>query len=283
MALQKIEINNVTIFFDKEKTQKNQTEYNQPCGCQDCKNYYKNIESNIELLGFLGEFGIDYLRAEEIMSFDLDDKIDSLICYRAYYSVVGKLDSEFCTNKDMFSASFETKNNADVKNINVGHDISEDYFFIVIDIDLPFILQEKREFPPQSFAKRILNKIRLIFKRNNVSALQMPPFCEIVEMMSDKGLSYSEDLQIIKVIYNEEKTKRYIVLKSVKGYYKYTYEELHVLDEEEWAYVCNLDNVNPAYWASMDRSSACSFFGTEDETISALYQEPEYKMYFQKI
>ena len=41
--------------------------------------------------------------------------------------------------------------------------------------------------------------------------------------MFDKSLSFSEDMQVIRVIYNEEKTKRFILLKSVNGYYKYTY------------------------------------------------------------
>ena len=47
--MQCVEINSVKVFFDKEKTQKNITNYNEPCGCQDCRNYYKNIEANMEL------------------------------------------------------------------------------------------------------------------------------------------------------------------------------------------------------------------------------------------
>ena len=94
------------------------------------------------------------------MPYDLGDEMDSLIYYRAYYSVVGSLDSEFSTNKETFSVSFEMQNN-----VNVGHEISEDYFFIVIDINLPFILDEERELPPQSLADKILNKIRSIFKK----------------------------------------------------------------------------------------------------------------------
>ena len=160
MALQKIEINNVTILFNKEKTQNNQTDYNRPCDCQDCRNYYKNIENNNELIEFLTGFGVDYLRAEEIMPYDLGNEIDPLIYYRAYYSVVGSLDSEFSTNQETFSVSFEMQNN-----VNVGHEISENYFFIVIDINLPFILDEERELPPQSFAKKILNKVRSIIKK----------------------------------------------------------------------------------------------------------------------
>ena len=119
-------------------------------------------------------------------------------------------------------------------------------------------------------------------RKKNTAIPPMPPFPEIVEMMFDKGLSFSENLQVIKVIYNEEKTKRFIILKSINGYYKYTYEELCVYDEDEWMYFCNQKNVVPAYWNPKDRSFAYSFFGTEDEAMSALLQESEYKQYFSK-
>ena len=160
MSSQEMIINKFRILFDKEKTQNNQTDYNRPCDCQDCRNYYKNIENNEELIDFLTGFGINYLRPEEITPYNLGNEKDSLIYYRAYYSVVGVLDSKFCVNKESFSASFETQNN-----INVGHEISEDYFFIVIDINLPFVLDEERELPPQSLADKILNRIKSIIKK----------------------------------------------------------------------------------------------------------------------
>ncbi len=116
-------------------------------------------------------------------------------------------------------------------------------------------------------------------KRTNVPII---PFSEIVEMMFDKNLSFSEDLQVIRVIYNEEKTKRFILLKSVNGYYKYTYEELCVFDEEEWIYICNQENAVPAWWNPKNRSFAYSFFGTEEEALTMLMQEGEYKQYFTK-
>ena len=121
-----------------------------------------------------------------------------------------------------------------------------------------------------------------IFKKNkkHFNSPSMLPFSEIVEMMYNKGLSFSEDLQVVKVIYNEEKSKRFIVLKSVKGYFKYTYEELCVFDEEEWMYICNQENAVPAWWKPLDRSFAYSFFGSEDEALKMLMQETEYKQYF---
>ena len=119
-------------------------------------------------------------------------------------------------------------------------------------------------------------------KKENANIPPIPPFSEIVEMMFDKQLSFSEDMQVIKVIYNEEKAKRFILLKSVKGYYKYTYEELCVIDEEEWMYICNQENALPAWWNPKDRSFAYSFFDTEENALAMLMQEGEYKQYFDK-
>ena len=128
-----------------------------------------------------------------------------------------------------------------------------------------------------------MNLFSKIFnKKKKANVPPIPPFSEIVEMMFDKSLSFSEDMQVIRVIYNEEKTKRFILLKSVNGYYKYTYEELCVFDEEEWMYICNQENAVPAWWNPMDRSFAYSFFGTEDEALKMLMQEGEYKQYFDK-
>ena len=53
MSLQTIEINSVKIIFDKEKTKEYRTDFNRPCDCQDCRNYYKNIQNNFELVEFL--------------------------------------------------------------------------------------------------------------------------------------------------------------------------------------------------------------------------------------
>ena len=129
----------------------------------------------------------------------------------------------------------------------------------------------------------IVNLFSKIFnKKKKVNVPPIPPFSEIVGMMYDKNLTFSENFQLVKVIYNEEKTKRFILLKSVNGYFKYTYEELFVFDEEEWMYICNQENALPAWWNKMDRSFAYSFFGTEDEALKMLMQEGEYKQYFTK-
>ena len=119
-------------------------------------------------------------------------------------------------------------------------------------------------------------------RKKNTATPPIPSFSEIVEIMFDKSLSFSPDLQVVKVIYNEEKSKRFVLLKSVNGYYKYTYEELCVFDEEELMYIGNLEDAAPAYWNPKDRAFAYSFFGTEEEALAMLMQEREYKQHFYK-
>ena len=160
MSLQTIEINSVKITFDKEKTKSNCTDFNMPCDCQDCRNYYKNIQNNKELLDFLDSFGIDFLRPEEICPYELGNAKDSLIKYNAYYSVIGHINKELSIKKEDYSVSFDISSN-----VNVGHEITDKFFFIVIDIDLPFVLDEKRELPPQSFVNKILNILKSIIKK----------------------------------------------------------------------------------------------------------------------
>lgn len=123
--------------------------------------------------------------------------------------------------------------------------------------------------------------LRKTDKKN--AAQPMPSFDEIVDMMFDKELSFSADLQVIRVLYNEDRTKRFVLLRSAKGFYKYTYETLCVCDEEEWQYICkcNMEAPCPAHWGPRGRFPSSSFFGTEEEAMSELVRESVYKQYFE--
>ena len=79
MSSQTIEINSVKITFDKEKTKEYRTDFNKPCDCQDCRNYYMHIENNKELVEFLLDFGIDYNCTDEVFSWNLGNDNDSFI------------------------------------------------------------------------------------------------------------------------------------------------------------------------------------------------------------
>lgn len=115
--------------------------------------------------------------------------------------------------------------------------------------------------------------------KNKKSLSQIPPINEIVKTLYDKQLSFT-DYEVVEVIYSSDKTKRFIILKSTNGFYKYTYEEICVLDEDEWKYCCNDDNAYPAFWETRDKSSATSFLGTENEAFLSMKQESEYILYF---
>lgn len=115
--------------------------------------------------------------------------------------------------------------------------------------------------------------------KNKKSLLQIPPINEIADALYDKQLSFTDE-KIVKVIYSTDKTKRFIILKSSNGFYKYTYEEICVLDADEWKYCCNYENAYPAFWEIKDKFCGQSFFGTENEAILSMKQESEYILHF---
>ena len=119
------------------------------------------------------------------------------------------------------------------------------------------------------------------FKKKAV-APPMPPYDEIVKSLYDKELDRSDSYKICRVIYCNDKSKRFIILKSNKGFFKYTYEEVCVFDELDWTshFGC-IENINPGWWEPKDRSFAYSFFETEEGTLEALKRETEYKQFFE--
>ena len=161
--METIEINSVEIIFDKDKTKKYRTDYNKPCDCQDCRNYYKHIEKNKELVEFLCSFGIDYNYTEEVFSWDLGNANDSLIHHEGYYGVFGKIQGEdFDFEKFGVKITFQ-------KDALVLSGRTEEYFWICVAGDFPYILDEKRDLPitcSQKIQKlSIINKIKAIFKK----------------------------------------------------------------------------------------------------------------------
>ena len=57
----------------------------------------------------------------------------------AYSDVFGKIERDFSIEKEDYTILFQT--NVDV---NVGHEETE-YFWIIIDAVIPYVLEEKRE------------------------------------------------------------------------------------------------------------------------------------------
>jgi hypothetical protein len=161
--MQTMEINGVKIAFDREMTNMHRTSYNEPCDCQDCRNYYKHIENNSKLVEFLSSFGIDYNYTEEVFSWNLENNNASLIHHEGYYGVFGKIEGEdFEFEKFGVKITFQ-------KGAFVPCDRTGEYFWICVEGDFPYILDEKRDLPisfSQKFQKRsIISKIKSMFKK----------------------------------------------------------------------------------------------------------------------
>jgi hypothetical protein len=163
MSLQTVELSSVEITFDKGKTKEYRTDFNKPCDCQECRNYYKHVGNNLELVAFLNEFGIDYNCTEEVFSWDLGNDKDSLIHHEGYYGVFGKIEGEeFEFEKFGVKITFQ-------KGASVPCDRTGEYFWICIEGDLPYILEEERELPT-TFSQKIIwsdivTKIKTFLKR----------------------------------------------------------------------------------------------------------------------
>lgn len=106
----------------------------------------------------------------------------------------------------------------------------------------------------------------------------MPSWEEIVPMMYDKGLDGRLD-EIVQVIYNSDRSKRFIILKSEHGYYKYIYEVLHQFDEEERMYIGNRPGALPAKREPIGNSRV-SLFSDVDGVPENMKASPEYKLHF---
>ena len=163
MSLQTVEINSAKIAFDKEKTKEYRTDLNKPCDCQNCRNYYKHIEKNKKLVEFLSGFGVDYNCTEEVFSWDLGNDKESLIHHEGYYGVFGKIEGEeFEFEKFGVKITFQ-------KGASVPCDRTGEYFWICIEGDLPYILEEERDLPI-TFSQRVqklnvIGKIKAIFNK----------------------------------------------------------------------------------------------------------------------
>ena len=108
----------------------------------------------------------------------------------------------------------------------------------------------------------------------------IPPWKEIVEHMQGKGLRRFVDT-ILRVIPSRDRSRRILILQSDSGFYKVEYEELHVYDAEEWAYLWNILNRYPAWWEPVQSSlNTVSFYGTMEDAVKAIQESPEYKTHF---
>ena len=156
--LETIKINGTEIIFDKEKTELHLTDYNKPCECQNCRNFYENINRNKELMTFLEKFGVYHNYTDEVFSWDY---IETLIHSEAYYGVYGVINGEdFSFEKYGVTITFTSQ-----PQIPFNHDRYGDYFWIVIEADFSWVLDEPQEIEKLSRKEIFIDIIKAIFKR----------------------------------------------------------------------------------------------------------------------
>lgn len=107
----------------------------------------------------------------------------------------------------------------------------------------------------------------------------MPSWESIVEMMRDKHLEAFAD-EVVDVIYSQDCSMRYVILKDENGLFTYQLEVIYQYDEDEWKYICSHDDALPAMWEPFRGIVGKSVFENTKDLLKELKSEPEYKQYF---
>ena len=82
------------------------------------------------------------------------------------------------------------------------------------------------------------------------------------------------------MIYSNDKSKRYVILRKENGLLTYQLEEIYQYDEAEWAYICLHNNALPATWVPSAYNATKSVFENTNDLLNELKSEAEYKSYF---
>ena len=107
----------------------------------------------------------------------------------------------------------------------------------------------------------------------------MPSWESIVEMMRDKHLDTFAD-EVLDVIYSQDCSMRYVILKDENGLFTYQLEAIYQYDGDERKYICSHDDALPAMWEPFRGIVERSVFENTKDLLKELKSEPEYKQYF---
>ncbi len=121
-----------------------------------------------------------------------------------------------------------------------------------------------------------MKKLFKRFRKEKRVVPKMPEWNELVEMLYNKNLEFL-DSTVEKVIYSKDKSKRYVVLKSDKGFFNYRFQKIYQYTEEEWSYSSNFDII-PGFWQEADNKNI-SLFSSFEDALNELEQEAEYKIH----
>lgn len=100
----------------------------------------------------------------------------------------------------------------------------------------------------------------------------------IVEILYDKQLDSFLD-EVVNVLYSKDKSMRYVILKKKRGILTYLLEKITLYDDDEWGCCYNQEYMVPAMWETC-YNWTFSHYENEEDLMSELVHEPEYKYYF---
>lgn len=120
----------------------------------------------------------------------------------------------------------------------------------------------------------------LFRKKENKPIPPMPSWEEVVDMMYDKHLDAFFD-EVVKVVYSNDRSMRYVILKNDKGFFTYQLEAIYQYDEEEWMFISSDNKALPAMWEPFRGIGGKCVFENIEELLKEMRAEPEFKQYFE--
>lgn len=119
---------------------------------------------------------------------------------------------------------------------------------------------------------------KLFAKKKAAFRQEMPSWEEIVAHMQNQTPTYITDT-VVRRFVSQDGAKQILILRSAHGYYKISYLQIALWDEDRWRATGN--GCYPAWWNPVASPlNSPSFYGTEEEAVSAAVQSPEYQADF---
>ncbi len=161
MEAETVIIKDCKFLVDKNATANYFTEFNAPCDCTYCRNYFKAVQSVPSVINFLNIFSVNVNRPDECIELDVDFKTKTLL-YSVWYSVIGE--TEQSTKIQLLSdATAEILLPNNEFSPNTEHD--DNYFWICLEMRLPWSLNEDINQLNPTKQKSLLKPIVDLFKK----------------------------------------------------------------------------------------------------------------------
>ncbi len=101
---------------------------------------------------------------------------------------------------------------------------------------------------------------------------------ETVASMHDQDLDSFDGVQ--NSVYSKDGARRFVILLSPDGRYRYEYQELIPYSQEEREFFAQMGRTSGAYWSIDCTKSESPGWPAPEDVLREMQQEKEYKKYF---